>query len=125
MYAGGKHFGGRPGLPLQARHRDRYPPAQLYDPLGLLRALQGVTGARLVGNEPVRGTPCRMVAVRAGPAELTVWIDGEHVRRIRHGEHGSREDESASRIWTLELWDFGVPVGSLDWSRLPSFHTPG
>jgi hypothetical protein len=26
---------------------------------------------------------------------------------------------------TLELWDFGVPVDSLDWSRLPSFRAEG
>jgi hypothetical protein len=26
---------------------------------------------------------------------------------------------------TFELWDFGVPVGSLDWSRLPSFQAAG
>jgi hypothetical protein len=26
---------------------------------------------------------------------------------------------------TFELWEFGVPVGSLDWSRLPSFRGTG
>jgi hypothetical protein len=28
-------------------------------------------------------------------------------------------------IQVFELWEFGVPVGSLDWSRLPSFYATG
>ena len=124
MYIDGKRFGGRPGHPVQARHRD-HRPEQLRDPLGLLMLLQGTTDAQHVRDERVRGTPCRVVAVRTGQAELVVWVDDQHVRRVRSEEHSSRPDFSLSTITTLELWDFGVPVDSLNWSRLPSFRTPG
>jgi len=125
MYIDGKRFGGRPGHPVQARHRDHHVPEQPYDPLGLLMLVQGTTGAQYVRVEPVRGTLCRMAAVRTGSAGLTVWIDDEHIRRIRFEEHASRGQASVSRIVTLELWDFGPPAESLNWSRLPSFRTPG
>ena len=121
MYIGGQRFGGQPGHPVQARHRDHHEPKQPYDPLGLLMLLQGTTDAQHVRDEAVRGTPCRVAAVRTGSAGLTVWIDDEHVRRIRFEEHASSRQASVSRLVTLELWDFGVPVDSLDWSRLPSF----
>jgi hypothetical protein len=121
IYRDGQHFGGRSGTPLQGRHRDRRLP-ETDTPLTLLRRPHGATGARHVGDEPVRGTPCRVIAVTgAGLAELTVWIDDEHIRRIRREERA----EKISRTATLELWDFGVPVDSLDWSRLPSFRSPG
>ena len=121
MYRDGQQFGGRSGTPLQARHRDRLAP-ETDTPLALLRRPHGATGARHVGDEPVRGTPCRVIAVTgAGPAELTVWIDDEHIRRIRREERA----ETISRTATLELWDFGVPVDALDWSRLPSLRPPG
>jgi hypothetical protein len=125
MCVDGKRFGGRSGTPLQPRHRQRRPPTGLNEPLGMLRALLEVTDARHIGDEAVRGTECRAVAVTAGSAELTVWVDDEHVRRVRSEEHSSRPDFSLSTITTLELWDFGVPVDSLDWSRLPSLRTPG
>ena len=63
--------------------------------------------------------------MRTDPAELTVWVDDQHVRRIRFEEHASSRQASVSRVVTLELWDFGIPVDSLDWSRLPSFRTEG
>ena len=83
------------------------------------------TDARQAGAEAVRGTMCRKVAVRAGSAELTVWIDDDHIRRVRYAEGAPGPDTAVVRSWTLELWDFGVPADSLDWSRLPSFRTPG
>lgn len=125
MCVDGTYFSGRPGTPLQPRHRRRRPPAGLQDPLRVLRTLRGVTDARHIGDEAVRGTACRAVAVTAGSAELTVWVDDQHVRRVRSVEHGSTRDVSFSGTRTLELWDFGVPVDSLDWSRLPSFRAPG
>jgi hypothetical protein len=125
MYIDGKRFGGRPGSLVQAHHRDHHAPDRRSDPLGLLMLLQGTTDAQHVRDETVRGTPCRMVAVRAGSAGLTVWIDDEHIRRIRFEEHASSVQASVSRIVTLELWDFGLPAVSLDWSRLPSLRTPG
>ena len=37
---------------------------------------------------------------------------------------GTRRIAQATKTETVELWDFGVPVDSLGWSRLPSFRTP-
>jgi hypothetical protein len=54
-----------------------------------------------------------------------LWIDEEHIRRVRLEERASEKYSSVSKRRTLELWDFGVPADSLDWSRLPSFRTPG
>jgi len=121
MRVDGRHFAGRPGQALQARHRD--PGAN--DPLELLGRLRGATDVRHVRDETVRGTRCRVVAALAGPDELTAWIDDEHVRRIQAGERASDGRSGVSKRLTLELWDFGVPVDSLDWSRLPSFRAPG
>jgi hypothetical protein len=84
-----------------------------------------VTDAWYTGEETLRGTVCRSAAARAGSAELSVWIDDEHVRRIQIEDRASGESSSAGKKLTLELWDFGVPVDSLDWSRLPSFGTLG
>ena len=104
------------------------------DPLLLLGLLREVTQARYSGAETLRGTPCRAVAVLAGSAALTAWlagpmeltvsIDDEHVRRIQ-SEWRDPSPRRVGRTEAYELWDFGVPVGSLDWSRLPSFRTPG
>lgn len=60
----------------------------------------------------------RFEQLRALP--LTVWIDGQYVRRIRF-EHGV----PVRHLTTLDLWEFGVPVENLDWSRLPAFRSPG
>ncbi len=80
MYINGQHYGGASGKPLQATNHSRRPAD---DPLDLLRKLRDVTDARHAGHGTVRGTPCRAVAVRAGSAEFTVWLDDEHVRRIQ------------------------------------------
>ena len=66
-----------------------------------------------------------MVTATIGEDEFTVWIDGQHVRRFQTVERGSDRYALAARTETVELWDFGVPVDELDWSRLPSFRTPG
>jgi hypothetical protein len=135
MYIDGELFGGQSGAPLRDNNRSRRAEPQKNDPLRLLGLLREVTQARYSGAETLRGTPCRAVAVLAGsaeltvwlagPAELTVWIDDEHVRRIQSEwrDPGPRGIGSATQAF--ELWDFGVPAGSLDWSRLPSFRTPG
>lgn len=119
-YIDGKEFGGRSGTQVQAPHRNRRAP-ETDTPLTLLRRPQGATDARHIGDETLRGTPCRMMTVTTPDlARLTVWIDDEHIRQIQREERA----EKISRTWTLELWDFGVPVDSLDWSRLPTFRTP-
>jgi hypothetical protein len=125
MCVDGKRFSGLSGEPLQPRFQNLRVPAQPDDPLGLLMELQGVTDAGYAGEEAVRGTLCQVVAVRAEPAELTVWIDDAHIRRIESAEHASDEHSSVSKRLTIELWDFGVAIDSLDWSRLPRFRTPG
>ena len=135
MYIDGELFGGQSGAPLRDNNRSRRAEPQKNDPLLLLGLLREVTQARYSGAETLRGTPCRAVAVLAGSAALTAWlagpmeltvsIDDEHVRRIQ----SEWRDPSPRRVGSVteayELWDFGVPVGSLDWSRLPSFRTPG
>jgi len=121
MCVDGRQFAGVPGASRRTSHRQRRPPSGLHEPLGLLLLLPGTTDAQHVGDEAVRGTPCRVVAVRAGPTGLTVWVDDQHIRRIWLEEHASPWPAGALRTVTLELWDFGVPVDSLDWSRLPSF----
>lgn len=50
---------------------------------------------------------------------FAVWIDDEYIRRIQSEERASDEISSVSGRRRLELWDFGVPLDSLDWSRLP------
>jgi hypothetical protein len=150
IYIDGQRFGGRPGRPVRTLHG--YPPPG-WEPssqerpdqdwfgevLWLLRLLSRTRDAHPAGYETVRGTPCRKLAARVDPDELTVstdgdltvWIDGEHVRRVqlkRRRMLPGAADESGFGIFrevTLELWDFGVSVSELDWSRLPSFRTPG
>lgn len=143
LYAEGKTFGGGPGRPVEAA----YPllgGQRVGDVLWLLRLLPGTTDASLDGTETIRGTACRRLSAHADverasaaseeglrppPVDrfeqlravaFTVWIDSEHVRRIRF-EHGP----PASLVTTLDLWEFGVPLGELDWSRLPTFRSPG
>jgi hypothetical protein len=117
---------------------------QTAEVLWLLRLLPGVTDAAVEGTDTLHGTACRRLAahvdmhrasaateggLRPPPVErfehlralpLTAWIDGQHVRRIRF-EHGA----PAKHLMTVELWDVGVPVANLDWSRLPAFRSPG
>jgi hypothetical protein len=120
MCIDGRHFGGPSGHPLQPRHRQHRPPKQAHDPLGLLRLLLAATGAQPGDDEMLRGTLCRTIIVKAREAELMVWIDDEHIRRILVEDRAADGTSSVSKILTLELWDFGVSVDSLDWSRLPS-----
>jgi len=123
LCADGKRFGGLSGEPLQPRHAQRRAREQPAGPLEFLGMLREVTDARQAGDEMVRGTMCRKVAVQAGSAGLMVWVDDEHIRRVQSEEHTTGASGTVSRRWVLELWDFGVPVGSLDWSRLPSFRS--
>jgi hypothetical protein len=116
MRVDGTHFGGPPGAPLRRRPQSRAG-AGAEEPLDLLRLLRAATGARFTGEETLHGTACRLAAVTAGSAELAVWADDEHIRRIQRVYFAG----STTKSLTLDLWDFGVPVGELDWSRLPSF----
>jgi hypothetical protein len=143
----GVTFGGRSGRPL---HTLRPSSRHEGDVLWLLRLAAGASEAHPEDLETLRGTLCRKYAVRSeieraaaasGPTALhtplgitspqpeavalTVWIDEQHIRQIRFEDRvGRGEGGSGAKILTLELWDFGVPVHDLDWSRLPTFQTP-
>ena len=112
-----------------------------------LWALTGTATARTVGTEAVRGIACQQLIVEVdlaraleaggegwpasfcpGPEALTtaalaVWIDEQHVRRVRFSQltRGEVSPEPADRVSTVEveLWDFGTSVAHLDWSRFP------
>jgi hypothetical protein len=122
-YFDGQLWGGPSGAPLRANNKVQRR-GQMTGPLVMLRLLRAVTQARYRGEETLRGTPCRSVAVRAGSAAFTVWIDDEHIRQIRSAGRG-RAPRHGSSTETFELWDFGVPADSLDWSHLPSFRALG
>lgn len=118
MQFNGQRYRGAPGAPLEDKHRwEDFPDA----PLELLRRLRDVTDARPAGHETVRGTPCQIIAARAGSAEYTVWIDEEHIRRVQTEQSGSSERIDLSLTKTLELWDFGTGDIQADWTHLPSF----
>ena len=93
------------------------------DPLELLMRLRPVTTARYAGEETVRGARCRKIAVTAGgtPAALTVWVDGEHVRQVQAVTSTKAKRIAvtvvATTTVTAQLWDFGVPVDSVDFRR--------
>ncbi len=138
LHADGKEWSGRSGRPLHtlpAEAQER--PTALW----LVDLLAGVTGATDAGQAEVRGVSCRClhatvdvsrasaatpggVAVPEVPRfedllafPVEVCIDDRHVRRIRV--------RLAKRIETLESWDFGVALDDLDWTRLPTFRSPG
>jgi hypothetical protein len=149
--ADGVTFGGRSGRSLQGLR-----PSSKHegDVLWLLELLAGTTDARLEETETLRGTPCRKHALhvdvaRAAAAggrtelpppsglnstqppvlELTVWIDGRHIRQVRFVDRLPKDRQpghpvSGGKVLTLEIWDFGVAVQKLDWSRLPTFRSP-
>ena len=121
LYVDGELFGGLPGTPPRPHGHSRGP--QRSDPLEELRMLLDVKQARQAREETLRGTPCLVIAVRAGSGERTLWIDDEHVRRIQ-ADWRDRRDRGSS-VTAFELWDFGVPADSLDWSRLPRFKETG
>jgi hypothetical protein len=124
VLTGGRRFSGRSGEPLGPRYENRPGRSRRDDPLDLLRRLQAATAARWAGEETVRCTRCRVVAATAGRDQFTVWIDDERIHRFQTVERGSGRSALVTKTETVELWDFGVPVDSLDWSRLPSFRAP-
>jgi hypothetical protein len=133
----GEHFSGLAGRPLDDRHKDDSAAMHRDDPLAWLRLLQGATEARYAGGETLRGTSCRKVVLgkillemgqarpllvagaKEDPAEFTVWIDEEHIRQVTTGAVLSGMTSMETK--TLELWDFGVLAGSLDWTRFPEY----
>ncbi len=120
----GRRFGGLSGQPLGRRYEQRPHRFRRADPLDVLRKLQGATAAGWTGEERVGSTACRVALVTAGSDEFTVWVDDQRILRFRTIERGEGRSVRATKTETVEFWDFGVPVDSLDWSRLPSFRTP-
>ena len=120
----GRRFSGLSGEPLGPRYENRPGRSRRDDPLDALGRLRSATAARWVGGDRVRWTTCRVAATTVGQAEYTVWIDGTRIQRFQAVERGSGRSARATKTETVELWDFGVPVDSLDWSRLPNFRTP-
>ena len=66
-----------------------------------------------------------------GPASaLTTWVDGEHVRRVRFAETAASEPPrgqaklTVTKERTIDLWDYGVSLEDVDWTRLPDFRAP-
>ncbi len=137
LYADGKEWDGRSGRPISTLTADE---DELPTPLWLLDILAGLTSATGAGAQDLRGRPCRCFAATVDisrASKLTpggvavpplgrfedllalpvdVCLDDQHVRRVRfRPEH---------RTETLELWDFGVSLDDLDWSRLPTFRSP-
>jgi hypothetical protein len=94
------------------------------DPLELLMRLRSVTAARYAGDETVRQTRCRKIAVTVSgtTAGCTVWVDNEHVRQIRAVTPATERGVVTMLVTTTvtaQLWDFGVPVDLVDWPPLP------
>jgi hypothetical protein len=94
------------------------------DPLELLMRLRSVTTARYAGDETVRETRCRKIAVTVSgtTAGCTVWVDNEHVRQIRAVTPATERGVVTVLVTTTvtaQLWAFGVPVDSVDWPPLP------
>jgi hypothetical protein len=123
MLVDGRRFGGLSGEPLGPRYEIRPHRFRRDDPFDALRKLQRATAARWAGTEQVRSTTCRVITATVGADEFTVWIDGQHVQRFQTVERGSGRHSRATKTETVELWDYGVPTGELDWSRLPAFRT--
>jgi len=130
IYADGELRGGAPGRSLSSLTRGTNRPVV---PLWLLDLLDRMHDARESGSEDLRGVSCRHLtpdldAQHASatlpsqwPSDTTVlrpevWIgDDGYVRRV--------QVHAMDRTQALELWDFGVPLDDLDWTRLPA-HQP-
>ena len=120
---------GMPGMLMALRPSEADPAPDAYgaagqDPLELLMRLRPVTAARYAGEETIRGARCRKIAVTVSStmAVLTVWADGEHVRQVQAVTPKTTErlvvTVLATTTVTAQLWDFGVPVDSMDWPPL-------
>jgi hypothetical protein len=141
IHDGRETFGGRSGRPLATLSPFPDQGASA-DMLWVLRVLLGTTDAAIEGQEVLHGSVCTKLSVHVDLAIAsdavasglrsprvdrfeqlhampgTVWTDAEHIRRVHFPNVESRE-------LSLELWDFGVATDQFDWSRLPTFRSPG
>lgn len=140
IYDGQNTYGGRSGRSLSTLHPFQTP-LRSHELMWLLRMLRGTTDATKEGEDSLHGTSCMRFAVHVDleqastasggglhvPAvdrfeelraiPMTVWTDGEHIRRVRLTEIEPRK-------MTLELWDYGLSLDEYNWKRLPTFKSP-
>ena len=129
LQADAKEWSGRSGRSLSRLPADD--PAESA-PFWLLELLVVLRTATDAGHQDVRGVGCRYyhATVEASHAwtvlpdrwledrddlPIEVWIGDGYIRRVRLC--------AEQRTQTLELWDFGVAVDDLDWTRLPAFRS--
>ncbi len=127
IYANGELRGGAPGRSLSSLTRDKDRSAV---PLRLLDLLDGMHDARESGTEMLRGVPCRRLTpdleARHASATLpSLWSADPDVLRpeVWLGEDGyihRVQVHAMDRTQGLELWDVGVRLDHLDWTRLPT-----
>jgi hypothetical protein len=141
LYKDGTRWGGRSGRPIATL--DPWPPDRQIDLWWLIEVLRGTTDATVEAEEALHGATCRRVAAVVDLARasalapdglhvpavkrfeelsalpIIVWIDDQHVRRVRF-----REGDEASSTLTLDLVDLAPAPGELDWERLPTFRSP-
>ena len=120
----GRRFGGLSGEPLGPRYELRPHKFRRDDPLDALRKLQRATRPAGPARSGCAGRPAASRWSRRAPTNsrsgsMTSASSGSG--RWNAGLVGPYRRQGPRRV---ELWDFGVPVDSLDWSRLPSFRTP-
>lgn len=140
LHADGHQWSGRSGRAISTLPADGVP-GQYRSPIWLLDILSGVVSTEDHGNALIRGVTCRHLTATidlSRASELTpggvgvpsrkrfeellaltadVWLDDSHIRRVRF-----TEDEHQTE--TIDLFDFGVSVHDLDWTRLPTFRSP-
>jgi hypothetical protein len=130
LYANGELRGGAPGRSLSSLTRDDNRPVV---PLWLLDLLDAMHDAGESGGQELRGVSCR---------RLTPDLDARHASAILPSHWSADPDVLRPEVWIgddgyvhrvqvhamdrtqgLELWEFGVPLDGLDWTRLPT-HQP-
>jgi len=130
VYANGELRGGAPGRSLSSLTRGNNRPVV---PLWLLDLLDGMHDAGESGRQELRGVSCR---------RLTPDLDARHASTTLPSHWSADPDVLRPEVWIgddgyihrvqvramdrtqgLELWDFGVPVDDIDWTRLPT-HQP-
>jgi hypothetical protein len=127
VYANDELRGGAPGRSLSSLTRGKDRPVV---PLWLLDLLDGMHDAGESGTEMLRRVACRRLTpdLDARHASTTLpshWSTDPDVLRpeVWVGEDGyihRVQVHAMDRTQCLELWDFGVPLDHLDWTRLPT-----
>ncbi|TWP35320.1 hypothetical protein [Leekyejoonella antrihumi] len=139
---GAEQWFGRSGRARKTMHAE---PARVASPLWLVDLLGGIVRADDQGVDDVGGEQWRHFAVTVNLAvasaavdggmpsprrdrledllalPVEVWLDATDLRRIRYTE----SMPFSTAVDAVTLSDFGVDVEDLDWSRIPSYRSPG